>query len=344
MRTCSAVALVEQRQHHCVDADGFTRAGGAGDQQVRHARQICHHRLAADVLAEGDRQRRVHLVVGLGAHDLPEGDHLALLVGDLKSHDALAGDDLDHAYAQDRQRARQVLGQGGDLARLDPGRGTQFEARDHRTGLDRDDLDIDVEVLELHFHQARERLQAFRGVQRLARRRIVQQLQRRQLVALGRIEQRHLALALHARTLLHDGFWRLDARRGATGGLLLLGLHRFLARLAPFAAFGGIALGDPAGAQPGNPGPGERAQAVHDGEPGDTEGERQAGHPGGDHAARWRRGNPVPRQARRRPGCRSPRRRFAAGCPAASAVSSARSWPPAPAGSRRCAPRCWRAC
>ena len=51
-------ALVEQRQDHGVDAHRLARAGGAGDEQVRHLREIRAHRRAADVLAERDRQRR----------------------------------------------------------------------------------------------------------------------------------------------------------------------------------------------------------------------------------------------------------------------------------------------
>ncbi len=40
---------VEQRQDHGVDADRLARAGGAGDQQMRHARQVGDHRRAGDV-------------------------------------------------------------------------------------------------------------------------------------------------------------------------------------------------------------------------------------------------------------------------------------------------------
>ena len=50
--------LVEQAKHHGIDADRFARAGRAGDQQVRHARQIRHDGHAADVLAQRQRQRR----------------------------------------------------------------------------------------------------------------------------------------------------------------------------------------------------------------------------------------------------------------------------------------------
>ena len=52
---------VEQRQDHGVDGDRLARAGGAGDEQVRHAGEIDDDRLAADRLAERDGE----LVLGL---------------------------------------------------------------------------------------------------------------------------------------------------------------------------------------------------------------------------------------------------------------------------------------
>ena len=85
---------------------------------MRHALQIGHHRQAADIFAQRQRQRRIDLVVGLRFHDLSEGDDLALLVRDLKTHHRLARDDLDDANADGRQRTREILGERADLARL----------------------------------------------------------------------------------------------------------------------------------------------------------------------------------------------------------------------------------
>src|SRR5580704_10978081 len=47
---------IEQAQDHGVDGDRLARAGGAGDEQMRHARQIDQHRFAADRFAEAERQ------------------------------------------------------------------------------------------------------------------------------------------------------------------------------------------------------------------------------------------------------------------------------------------------
>ena len=47
---------VEQRQDHAVEADRLARAGGAGDEQMRHRRQIGDDRIAGDILAQDQRQ------------------------------------------------------------------------------------------------------------------------------------------------------------------------------------------------------------------------------------------------------------------------------------------------
>ena len=214
--------------------DRLARAGGAGDQQVRHLREIRAHRRAADVLAERERQRRCHVVVRLRLDDLAERDDLALLVRDLQTHDRLAGNHFHDAHADGGQRAREILGEAGDLAHLDAGRRTHLEARDHRARLHGHDFHLDAEILELELDQARHRLERFLRIAGLARRRIVEQLERRQLARLGRVEHRHLALFLDALALLDHRRRRLDARLDARGRALLFDLGGFDARLLGF--------------------------------------------------------------------------------------------------------------
>jgi hypothetical protein len=55
--------------------------------------------MAADVLAERQRQRRCKIIVGAGFDDLTQCDELALFVGNLQAHDRLAGDHFHDAYA-----------------------------------------------------------------------------------------------------------------------------------------------------------------------------------------------------------------------------------------------------
>ena len=183
-------ALVEQRQHHRVDRGGLARAGGAADQQVRHAGEVGDDRIAADVLAEHERERRRHVVVGLRLDDFAERDHLARLVRDLETHRRLAGNDLDDAHADRRQRAREVLGEVRDLRDLHARRRPQFEAGDHRARVHFDDFGLDAEIAELEFDQARHRLERLGRIAADARRRIVEQRQRRQRRGARALEQR----------------------------------------------------------------------------------------------------------------------------------------------------------
>ena len=271
--------LVHQAQHHGVDAHGFARARRAGDQEMRHAREIRNHRHAADILAERQRERRADLVVGLGLDDLPERDDLALLVRDLETDDRFTGNDLDHAHADGGQRARQVLGETADLTDFDAGRRTQLEARDHRPRLHRDDLGLDAEIAQLQLDEPRHGLERLVRVGLLARPRLIEQGQRRQLARLGRIEQRHLALALHPLALLGRGCRSLDARRRPAGHFLLLFANHFLARLLALPAGSELAasralLADPVDA-PEYP----SSDLVHDLEPGHAQEQGDACEP-----------------------------------------------------------------
>ena len=49
--------LVEQAQDHRVQRDRFARTSGSCDQDVRHLGDIGNHRIAADALAQGQRER-----------------------------------------------------------------------------------------------------------------------------------------------------------------------------------------------------------------------------------------------------------------------------------------------
>ena len=149
--------------------DRLARPGGAGDQQMRHARKVGDHRHSADVLAQRQRQRRAHIVIRLGFDDLAQRHDLALLVGYLETDDRFAGNDFHDANADGRQRAGEILREIADLADLDAGRGPQFESRDHGTRLHRHDLGLHAEIAQLELDQARHRLQRFVRIGLLAR-------------------------------------------------------------------------------------------------------------------------------------------------------------------------------
>jgi hypothetical protein len=78
-RHSSGFMPVEQRdEDHGVDRHRLARAGGAGDEQVRHAGEVGDHRLAADRLAEAERELLLGPSKSCRGHELAEEDRLAL--------------------------------------------------------------------------------------------------------------------------------------------------------------------------------------------------------------------------------------------------------------------------
>ena len=177
---------------------------------MRHLGEVGDHRIAGDVLAEGERERRVQLVVGPRADDLGKAHYLAVRVGDLESHAGLAGNGLDHADAVHRQRAGEVLHQVDDLAALYTHGGLDLVARDHRPRVGGEHLDLDAEIAELLFDQARG---VFEGIGRQdldVTRGFIEQPDGRQRRVGQFAEQRLLPLPLHSggfRNFHHGGFY-----------------------------------------------------------------------------------------------------------------------------------------
>ena len=97
-----------------VDAGRLARAGRARDEDVRHLGQVGADRLAGDVLAEPDRERRPAL--GPRAEDVAEVDDAAVAVGDLDADGLLAGDRGEDADLGGGQRVGEVVLELGDLA------------------------------------------------------------------------------------------------------------------------------------------------------------------------------------------------------------------------------------
>ena len=145
---------VEQRQDHRVDRDRLARAGGAGDQQVRHARQIDHDRLAADVLAEREGEARRGVLVG-GARTADRADRrLALIVGQLDA-DHVAPRHGRDPHRHRAQRAGDVVGERDHPRGARAGRRLELVERDHRPGPDVDDLAAHAEIVQHLLERAR---------------------------------------------------------------------------------------------------------------------------------------------------------------------------------------------
>src|SRR5262249_38367948 len=111
---------VEQAQDHGVDGDRLAGAGGAGDQQVWHAREIDDHGLGADGLAQAERQFRAAVDIVAAGELLAQIDLLASGVRQLDADDVAS---CDHGDAR-RERAH---GAGNVVGEPDHTRG--FDAR-----------------------------------------------------------------------------------------------------------------------------------------------------------------------------------------------------------------------
>ena len=150
---------IEQAEDHGVDRDRLARAGGAGDQQVRHAREIDDHGSPPMVLPRQSGSLAVVVVVA-GGELLAQENLFALGVRQFDADRVAAGDDRD-ARRDRAHRAGDVVGEPDHARRLDAGRGLEFVERHHRAGPRVDDLAAHAEVFEHAFERGRVGLQRF---------------------------------------------------------------------------------------------------------------------------------------------------------------------------------------
>jgi hypothetical protein len=129
-----------------VDAARLTRPGRAGDQQVRHPRQVSPYGGAGDVLAEPDRERarRRREVV----EDVAERDEVRREVRQLDADRLLAGDRREDPDLRRRERIGEIVLQRCNLRDLGARRELQLVARYPRAGDLADDRRLDAEVRE----------------------------------------------------------------------------------------------------------------------------------------------------------------------------------------------------
>ena len=167
--------LEQDAQQHRVNRHRLTRTGGTGNQQMRHFRQVCDHRFTTDVFTQRKRQWRGGTVESLRLDDFAKCNQLTVFVRNFQSHDRLARDDFDHAHADHRERARQILCQVRNLADLDPRCRGDFKPGDNRAGVYRFDLYLDTEIEQFVFQLLRHGFQRRLAITRHSRFRLVQQ-------------------------------------------------------------------------------------------------------------------------------------------------------------------------
>ena len=154
--------LVKEREDHGIDRHRFARSGGAGDQQVRHLGEIRHHRRAADILAQ--RQRQAHGAVAkfTAREDLAQHHHLAGFIGQFDADHAAPGDGGDPRRKR-RHRARDIVGKPDHPAGLEAGGGLELIHRHHRAGANAHDLALDAVIIKHAFKHARVFFQSLLG-------------------------------------------------------------------------------------------------------------------------------------------------------------------------------------
>ena len=127
-------------------------------KQVGHAGEIDDHRVAADGLAERDRQAMVRLAELLAGEKLAQVDGVAALVRQFDA-DGVAALNYRDAGRDRGHRAGDVVGEPDDARGLDAGRRFEFVEGDDRAGAHVDDLAFHAEIVEDAFKQARVLLQ-----------------------------------------------------------------------------------------------------------------------------------------------------------------------------------------
>src|SRR5262249_12872335 len=143
----------EHAEDDGVHAHRLAGPGAAGNEQVGHLGQVVDQRPALGVLAQKERHLHLGDFLAGGGDDLLEPDGCAVRVGELDRGGVLAGDRGDDSYARYAQVQGDVVCQARDLVEAQAGLQGDLVLRDDRPGVDTDDADIQVEVLESLFQE-----------------------------------------------------------------------------------------------------------------------------------------------------------------------------------------------
>src|SRR5207248_6317454 len=122
--------------------------GRAGDEQVRHAREVRDDRLARNVIAQAQREQVGTLAEGGRLDDLADRDEAGRFVRHLDADGRLAGDGRFDPQRRRGKGKRQVSLQRGDAFDLDTRPRLDLELREGRPRVDPHDLALDAERLQ----------------------------------------------------------------------------------------------------------------------------------------------------------------------------------------------------
>ena len=138
----------QQSGQQGVHTDGFTRAGGPGDQHMRHAGEVADNQLAGHIGSERERQRHVGIVECLAFRQLAQEDRRAFGVGDFNTDRPFAGNRSLNANALRAQGQRDVAFERGDFFDAHAGRRSDFIGGDRRAGFHVSHFALYAELLQ----------------------------------------------------------------------------------------------------------------------------------------------------------------------------------------------------
>ena len=212
--------LIQKADDNGIDADRFAAAGSAGDKQMRHFGQIGQADAPGNILAQGHRKAALGGGKFGAVDDLPDGNGGDVLIGHLDADGGFIGDGRLDAHPACRQVQGDIIGQIGDAADLDAGRGLQFIPGNGRPAGNIHDAGLDPEAAQRIHQQVGIGAQLLLGIAAAGGLGLFQQVDRREGVGffLRHRLQQHLL----------GGLRRLFLRRFAKVQLAVLGFGRRL--------------------------------------------------------------------------------------------------------------------
>ena len=131
-----------------VDADGFTAAGGAGDQQVGHFTQVRHLGCTGNIFAQRHGQWAAHVDVVLGFKHPADADGRPDLVGHLDTDGGFAGNGGFDTHTGGGKVQGDIIRQAGDTADLDARLGLQLIPGHGRAAADIQDMGLNTKAVQ----------------------------------------------------------------------------------------------------------------------------------------------------------------------------------------------------
>ena len=145
--------LVQHAHQQGIDKHALARSRRAGNQQVRHLRQVGCANPADKIFAQRHRELRRRMAEFGRLDDVAQRNRLAMRIRHFDPDRGFPGDALD----QDRLGAQgqaKIFGKSCNAAVLDSRFGLEFERGDHRAGIDLRHLSIHFEFLAFELDRA----------------------------------------------------------------------------------------------------------------------------------------------------------------------------------------------